>query len=61
MFMNDKEEIVFIFIGIVVAFAMSLAGYALGVSAEQRDAVKLGMAHYVSDERGYAKFEYKKF
>lgn len=35
-------------------------GLSIGSKNEQANAVKAGVAHYVADEQGNSKFEYKK-
>ena len=42
---------------IIVAFGL---GWIFGSRNEHSNAVKAGVAHYVADENGNSKFEYKK-
>ena len=48
---------VVIFLLMVFAFA---GGTVMGAKWEKADAVKAGVAHWVADEKGDAKFEYNK-
>ena len=62
MFNNNDPDatigiVVTIFLLMVFAFA---GGTLMGAKREKADAVKAGVAHWVADEKGDAKFEYNK-
>jgi len=44
---------------LLIVFACA-SGYNWGIRKEKADAVKAGVAHWVADEKGDAKFEYNK-
>ena len=55
-----KEDTIICVTILVAILAAFVGGIGVGIDYAQKQAVKLGVACYGSDESGAAKFEYKK-